>query len=164
MSIHEGILKEIELETKKTSAILAGFTDEDLDWKPHSKSMSVKELTSHVVELHNWVGLALTKDRFDFHKDYAKPTAVTIADIIAVLDACYQQNRAAIEAWSEEELMQSWTLAAGDHIIATMPRLAAYRYMIQNHLIHHRGQLSLYLRLLDRPVPGIYGPSADEKQ
>ncbi len=164
MSIHQSLLKEIKIETEKTRAILSRLSDEHLDWKPHHKSMSVKELASHVVELHNWVGLALVKEKFDFHVDYQRPAESTIAGIRQVLEDGYQRNVDAVESLSEEQLLEGWTLAAGDHVIASMPRLGAYRFMISNHLIHHRGQLSLYLRLLDLPVPGIYGPSADESQ
>lgn len=164
MSIKRRLLVELDRETQQTRRVLENLTDEHLDWRPHPKSMSVKELAGHIVELHNWVAVALPKAAFDFKEDYQAVTATSIQEIIDLLDAGYPLNKEAIETASDESWFEKWTLKAGDWEIATLPRAGAIRFIVTNHLIHHRGQLTVYLRLLDVPVPGLYGPSADEKQ
>lgn len=163
MSIKEGFIKEIEIETKKTKQIIESFKDEHLDYSPHAKSMTVKDLASHVVELHNWIHQAATKDAFDFHVDYQKSQDNTVQEILNTLNNGLDLNKKAIESFTDEDWTKNWSLKAGDHVIATLPRVAAMRYILLNHMIHHRGQLTVYLRLLNLPVPGIYGPSADDK-
>ncbi len=164
MNYSEIIATEIKVETGNTKRIISAFKDEHLDWRPHAKSMTVGELAAHVVELHNWMELALQKERFDFHTDYRPLKCTSIADLMQILDEKLKSNLAVIASLTDENWQSSWTLAAGEHVIHSSNKVNAARFIIQNHLIHHRGQLSLYLRLLDLPVPGIYGPSADEKQ
>lgn len=163
MSIAEGFLREIDNETKKTHQIIAQFKDEHLDYRPHAKSMTVKELSSHVIELHNWIHQATTKEVFDFHVDYKRSEDQSVEQILQTLEKGLESNKKAIESFQDEDWMKTWSLKAGDHTIASLPRIAALRYILLNHLIHHRGQLTVYLRMLDLPVPGIYGPSADDK-
>lgn len=162
MSTSKGFLFELERETAGTRRILEGLKDEHLSWKPHPKSKSVGELANHIVELHNWVSGALQQDDFDFHQDYLPLQKTSIAEIRTALEEGYQQNIAAISAFSEEDWSKKWTMRAGEAIVAQMPKIGTLRFVINNHLIHHRGQMSVYLRLLDIRVPGIYGPSADE--
>lgn len=163
MSIQKALLAELTREKDNTLRILQNLRNEDFGWKPHEKSMSLGELANHIVELHNWVSFVLTKDVFDFHVDY-KPSNLTAVDqLIEVLIADFNKNKQLIEAMDESIVFDKWTLQAGDHIIAEMPKTAALRFIVTNHLIHHRGQLTVYMRLLDIPVPGIYGPSADDK-
>lgn len=154
---------EVERETENTRKMLSRIEAHHFMWKPHDKSMSLGALAAHIVELHNWVGLVLTKGVFDFHTDFKPIEASSTQELLAILDNGYQQNLNLINTLTDEQWMQTWTLKAGDHIITNLPKIRAMRFIVQNHLIHHRGQLSVYLRLLDIPVPGIYGPSADEK-
>lgn len=163
MALKHSLLIELEQETEKTQRMLASLTDEHWAYKPHPKSATLGELASHIVELHNWVAGALTKDSFDFHMDYTPSTATSIAELKTVLVEGYDDNKRSIEESSEEDWQREWTLKAGETVIAKMPRAGAIRFIINSHLIHHRGQLTVYLRLLDLPVPGLYGPSADEK-
>lgn len=163
MSIKEGLLVEIELETNNTGRILNRLSDGHWNYKPHEKSMSLGELASHVVELHNWVNLAASKDVFDFQKDYKPRTAATIKELKTELEEGLRKNKEFVSNQPDEFWLTGWKLTAGDHIIAEMPKLGALRFIIHNHLIHHRGQLTVYMRLLDLTLPGIYGPSADEK-
>lgn len=163
MSLKQAYLLEIERETANTRRMLAGIKDEHLAYQPHPKSMNLGDLAAHVVELHNWVNLVLSRDKFNFHTDYQRPVYTTAQDIQNSLDEQEKSNIAQIESMSDEDWMSMWSLVAGEHVIASMPKVGAMRYIIQNHLIHHRGQLSVYLRLNDIPVPGIYGPSADEQ-
>jgi len=163
MSIQKALQIELEREKDNTLRILKNLRNEDFDWKPHEKSMTLGQLTNHIVELHNWVELALTKDVFDFHTDYVSSTLTTVDELIERLNNGFERNKQIIESMDEKIVFDQWTLKAGDHIIAQMPKTAALRFIVTNHLIHHRGQLTVYMRLLDIPVPGIYGPSADDK-
>lgn len=163
MNINKHLLIEVERETASTRQLLERLKDEHLSYKPHEKSMSLGELASHIVELHNWVKLALAVDTFDFHTMYKPLKATSVQEISDALEDGYNDNMVAIEEITEEDWLRTWTLQAGSHVIASVPKLGAYRFIIQNHLIHHRGQLTVYMRMLDIPLPGLYGPSADEK-
>ncbi len=164
MALKDSLLIELERETENTRRILERLTDTHWDYKPHPKSASLGELASHIVELHNWVAEALPKDVFDFKVDYAPPAANSVAALRTALDEGYERNKQSIEATADADWGGQWTLKAGDFVIAQVPRAGAIRFIINSHLIHHRGQLTVYLRLLDIPVPGLYGPSADDKQ
>lgn len=163
MSIREGFKIEVERETANTKKMIERLSDEHLDFRPHPKSMSVKELANHIVEMHAWLHKAIDKNKFDFQTDYHPNDKETVAEMLAQLDADLEANLVQLDTISDEDWMTEWALTAGEHEIMKMPKIGAMRFIIQNHLIHHRGQLSVYLRLLDIPVPGIYGPSADEK-
>lgn len=162
MSIKEGFLVELERETKNTERIIKRLKDEDLAYRPHEKSMSLGELINHIVELHNWVSEALTKDDFNFQTDYIPLKYNTVEEIKNSLEEGYKKNVETIKSFGDEEWFKTWTMRSGDHVIAQVPKLGALRFILNNHLIHHRGQLTVYLRLLNIPVPGLYGPSADE--
>jgi len=162
MSIQKSFLIELERETNNTSRILEQITDDHLDWRPHEKSRSLGELASHIVELHNWVSRAIPKDIFDIRTDYQPLKINSIAELKDILNNGFILNKETIAQLSEVNWLQEWVLKSGDLELARLPRAGAIRYIISNHLIHHRGQLTVYLRLLDIPVPGLYGPSADE--
>lgn len=162
MGIKQSLLLELRKETGNTRRIVERLQDEHLDWRPHCKSMTLGELAAHVVELHNWVSKALTKDVFDFKSDFIPFRPTSVAEISAVLESGYLLNKASIEESTDDAWLVEWTLKAGDWVIAQLPKSEAIRFIVNNHLIHHRGQLTVYLRLLDIPVPGLYGPSADE--
>lgn len=163
MNMNKGILIEVDRETGNTKRLLERLNDEHLSYKPHPKSMSLGELASHIVELHNWVQKALPFDAFDFHTMYQPLKVSTVTDLIGILDDGLEQNKVTIENLSDNDWQQIWTLKAGDYVIASIPKAAAYRYILLNHIVHHRGQLTVYMRMLDIPLPGLYGPSADEK-
>ncbi|MEJ5054088.1 DinB family protein [Sphingobacterium sp. MYb382] len=162
MSIKHSLLIELERETKNTARILERLSDEHLTWKPHVKSMSVKALANHIVNLHRWVQHVLAKPVFDLHVDFRPEIATSVEGLLTNLEASYVANKQLIEASTEEIWLEHWTMSAGEHEIVTLPKVGAMRYIVTNHLIHHRGQLTVYLRLLDIPVPGLYGPSADD--
>lgn len=163
MDINKTFLIELERETASTRQLLERLQDEHFSYRPHPKSMTLGELASHVVELHNWVKVALSVEVFDFHTMHKPLAAQSTNELIEILNAGYDGNVAVIAGMTEEGWKEMWTLQAGSHIIAQVPRLGAFRFIIQNHLIHHRGQLTVYMRMLDIPLPGLYGPSADEK-
>jgi len=163
MSIKKALLIELEREKDNTRRIIANLSDEQFSYKPHEKSMTLGELANHIVELHNWVDFVVTKDIFDFHVDYKPATSTTVSELLSILDEGFVKNKNIIEAMDENLMFDNWALKAGDHVIAEMHKAAAIRFIVINHLIHHRGQLTVYMRLLNIPVPGIYGPSADDK-
>lgn len=163
MSIKTALLIELEREKDNTLRILNNLQDDKFAYKPHQKSMSLGELANHIVELHNWVELALTRDVFNFHTDYKPLGCSTVAELKEVLEWGFLRNKEIIENYNEADYFTDWTLKAGDHVVVSLPKAGALRFIINNHLIHHRGQLTVYMRLLDIPVPGIYGPSADDK-
>ncbi len=163
MSIKDGILVEIERETQNTRRILEKLSNEHWNYKPHEKSMTLGDLASHIVDLHNWTHFATSKDAIDFHIDYNPPKTTNVEELKISLESGLQKNKDFVNSQSDEFWLTNWTLKAGEHIIAEMPKLGAHRFIITNHLIHHRGQLTVYMRLLNIPLPGIYGPTADEK-
>lgn len=162
MALKNSLLIELERETGNTKRILERLTDEHWDYKPHPKSMSLGQLATHIVELHNWVSGALTKAVYDFKVDHQRVEVAGVDELKALLESGYERNKAAIEELTDADWQSEWTLQAGDWVIAKMPRAGAIRFIVNSHLIHHRGQLTVYLRLLDIPVPGLYGPSGDE--
>ena len=164
MSIKEGFLVELERETNNTRRILDRLKDEDLSFRPHEKSMSLGSLAGHIVDLHNWISDALTKNDFNLATDFKPLKPTRVSELKEALDEGYKRNEKTIDTFPEEEWFTNWTMRVDNYVIAEMPKLAALRFVINNHLIHHRGQLTVYLRLLDIPVPGMYGPSADEKK
>lgn len=163
MSIQKALLIELEREKDNTLRILNALPNEQFGWKPHEKSMSLGELANHIVELHNWVAFVFNQETFDFKTDYVPSTLATKEELIAVLEQGFETNKKVIDNLDEANYFSTWTLKAGDHVIAALPKAGAIRFIVTNHLVHHRGQLSVYLRLLNVPVPGIYGPSADER-
>lgn len=162
MGLKEALLIEVERETEHSRKMISRIEDAHLAFKPHEKSMSMGALATHIIELHSWVAQILTKDELDFHNGYV-PFRPTVAnELLERLNEGYEQNIARLKEANDTDWEQTWSLKAGAHTIVSMPKKAAIRYIVQNHLIHHRGQLSVYLRLNDIPVPGMYGPSADE--
>lgn len=156
-------LIELEKETDNTLRILDRIPNDQLGYRPHPKSMTLGKLAAHVVELHNWISQAITLDVFDFHLHYKPLVFTTIEDLKKITTDGYAKNKETITQLTEEDWTKEWVFRAGDHEIARLPKAGAMRFIVTNHLIHHRGQLSVYLRLLDIPVPGLYGPSADER-
>ena len=163
MSIQKALLIELQREKENTVRMLQALPNEQFAWKPHEKSMTAGELANHIVELHNWVALVFTQSELDFKTQYVPSVLQTKEELIAVLEKGYEENKAIIGGLEEENYFSTWTLRAGEHVIVSLPKAGAIRFIVNNHLIHHRGQLSVYLRLLNVPVPGIYGPSADER-
>lgn len=163
MSIKDGILIENKREIQNTRRMIERLNDEHANWKPHDKSMTALNLAKHVVELHVWLSEALAKDSLDFKTDYKPLVANNFGEVLEILNKAEKDNEDFINQQSENFWLQDYVIKSGDHIISKSPRIGALRYFLNNHLIHHRGQLSVYLRLLDIPVPGVYGPSADEK-
>jgi len=166
MKISEALLPEYDQETANTRRTLERVPDDKLDWKPHPKSFSMGSLATHVCGLTGWTVDIVEKDSFDVapvgQPPYKDEPVKSQKELLERFDKNSKAARAAIAGASDEQFMQSWSLLAGGKTLFSMPRIACIRSFVMNHLIHHRAQLGVYLRLNDIPVPAIYGPTADE--
>ena len=155
---------DLDRELEATRRVLERVPDGQFDWKPHGKSMSLGQIAGHVAELPSFARMILELDEYDFASGQWKPAKpATTAEVLALFDETSAKLRAAVAAAGDESLAGTWTLRHGAHVIVTGNRAALARTMGINHILHHRSQLGVYLRLLDVPVPGLYGPSADER-
>lgn len=163
MALNQALIGEFNHETRNTRRILERIQAEQFNWQPNPKSMTLKKLATHIADLPRWINIALDQSALDFstHKQ-VQPDIQTVADLIAYFDTVRDKALTALEQATDEQLQALFTLSNAGHVLFTMPKIAVMRYMVFNHIVHHRGQLSVYLRLLDIPVPGLYGPSADE--
>ena len=164
--VSESLLPEFDNEMANTRKTLERVPHDKFGWKPHEKSMAMGGLATHISNLPTWAVYAIDQDSLDLAPE-GKPLppaelAKSEADLLALFDMNATKARAAIAGASDEELFKSWTLMSNGNKILTMPKVAVLRNFVMNHMIHHRAQLGVYLRLNDIPVPSIYGPSADE--
>lgn len=157
------MLPEFDQEMANTRKALERLPHGALDFRPHEKSWTLRELAGHVANIPEWAHVTLATTELDFAQPFERPKIDTAEDILALFDRESAQARSALEAAGAADMEVPWTLRAADEIIFTMPRGAVLRTFVMNHLIHHRAQLTVYLRLLDVPVPGMYGPSADDQ-
>jgi uncharacterized damage-inducible protein DinB len=136
--------------------------DDKFGWKPHAKSMTIKTLATHIAELPTWITMVFTTSELDFKANPYKQVDVnTTPDLMAYFEKALEDGRVHLQQAREEQLADTWVLRSGDHIISSSSKLDVLR-MVYSQIIHHRAQLGVYLRLLDVPIPGSYGPSADE--
>lgn len=164
--IATSLLPEFDLEMANTRKVLERVPEADFAWKPHAKSFSMGELAGHVASIPGWMTSTLVDDAFDVSPGGVPasfPKAASAKEAVAMFDEGVPVARAALEAASDAAFLESWSLLASGEPLFTMPRVAVVRSFVMNHLIHHRAQLSVYLRLRDVPVPALYGPSADEQ-
>jgi uncharacterized damage-inducible protein DinB len=165
MAIAAALLPEFDHEMANTRKTLERIPEDKWGWKPHEKSMTLGRLTGHLAELPSWAVEAINKEFVDIAPGEHRGQAMVASSQQQALDA-FDKNvvaaRAALAGASDEHLLKPWTLRAGEKTILTLPRIAVVRAMVMNHMIHHRAQLGVYLRLNDIAVPAIYGPSADE--
>ena len=154
--------KELEQEAQTTRKMLALVPNDKYDWQPHAKSMTMGRLASHVAELPGWVEMALTTEELDFANNPYEPEKITnTQDLLAYFEKCLEAGRAQLALAQPAQLGQPWTLREGQQVYSTSTKGEVIR-MAFSQIIHHRAQLGVYLRLLDIPIPGSYGPSADE--
>ena len=165
MAMNQGLLMEFEHEMVGTRKTLERVPFDKADWRPHPRSWPLASLATHVARLPGWAKETLTQDELDMatgSQDW-KQIAGSHAELMALFEKSVTAGRAAIEGTSDAAFMQPWSLKSGANVIFTMPKIAVLRGFVLSHLIHHRAQLGVYLRLLDVPVPALYGPSADEQ-
>jgi uncharacterized damage-inducible protein DinB len=162
MDVIQLLLKEMEQEAQITRKMLERVPDDKWDWKPHEKSMSMKNLTVHIAELPGWVSMGLATSELDFAIMDYKPTEVnSTSELLQVFEKSLEKGKTALQNAKEEDLLPTWTMRSGDKIHNVMTKYEVIRHSF-NQTIHHRAQLGVYLRLLNIPIPGTYGPSADE--
>ena len=162
MSQIQIFLKEMDQEAEITRKMLALVPNDKYDWKPHRKSMAIKSLATHIAELPTWVSMTLHTSELDFATSPYKPVDISkTTDLLAYFEKSLAEGRSDLEKANEEELSKNWVLRNGDEIYSSSSKGEVIR-MTYNQIVHHRAQLGVYLRLLDIPIPGSYGPSADE--
>ena len=164
MNLGQMLAAELEQEAVATRKMLERVPEGIFDWRPHEKSMTLGRLATHVAEIAHWTKITVVQDELDFAKfDYKPATAANAAELVETFDKTVGEAKEVLRNCSDKEIMRSWTLRNGEQIYFTLPKMAVVRSMVLSHLIHHRGQLSVYLRLHNVPLPSVYGPTADEQ-
>ncbi|HYC28027.1 MAG TPA: DinB family protein [Chitinophagaceae bacterium] len=162
MSLIQIFLKELEQESKTTRKMLERVPNDKYDWKPHEKSMNIRSLATHIAELPTWVSMTLNTDELDFETAPYNPKAInSTKELVEYFEESFANGKERLEKATEEELSQNWTLRSGATIYSVSSKAEVIRMAI-SQIIHHRAQLGVFLRLLNVPIPGSYGPSADE--
>ena len=162
MSLIELLLVELDREAVTTRKMLERVPDEKFDWAPHPKSMNLKRLATHVAELPGWAAMAIETDELDFANNPYKPVEIkNTGELLKYFDDEYRKGRASLESADESKFNNTWTLRNGDQVYSKESKYDVIR-MSFSQTIHHRAQLGVFLRLLEVPIPGSYGPSADE--
>jgi len=162
MILIKNFLKELENEALITKKMLSRIPDDKFGWKPHVKSMDIKTLATHIAELPSWIGMTLNTDGLDFAVHPYSPTDVNkTSALLELLETSLADARTNLAKAKDEDLIPDWTLRTGDliHVVSSKEDMIR---MTLSQIIHHRAQLGVYLRLLNIPIPGTYGPSADE--
>lgn len=168
MTIGQSMIPEFDEEMKNTRKVLERVPDEKWNWKPHEKSGTLGWLAIHVATIPEWIPMVIKTEELDYAPvggpAYEGPKIANRKELLAAFDKGSAEAREALSKVSDEDIAKGWKLLAGGQEIFTMPRVACIRSMCTNHLIHHRAQLTVYFRLVNVAVPGLYGPSADEAQ
>jgi uncharacterized damage-inducible protein DinB len=165
--IRDALLPEFDQEMANTRKVLDRCPEDKYGWKPHPKSFGMAALATHIANMTGWAVDVIEKDSFDIAPvgapPYKEEPATSRQELLGAFDKNASAARAALAGASDEDLGKTWSLLAGGQTLFSMPRIACIRSFVMNHTIHHRAQLTVYLRLNDVPVPAIYGPSADEQ-
>jgi uncharacterized damage-inducible protein DinB len=161
-TITQMLLKEMDQEAETTRKMLACVPDDKYDWKPHEKSMTIRRLATHIADIPSWVEMAICDDELDFaNTTHQEPVINNTGELLNYLEESIAKGRTALTNIKHEQYGQQWTMRSGEQIYAVYSKGEVIR-MAYNQITHHRAQLGVYLRLLDIPIPGSYGPSADE--
>ena len=165
MAIIDALLPEFDREMGLTRRALERVPDGQFDWRPHPTSVTLGRLAEHLTEMPQWAMMTMTQDGIEMTTqrppEYVRPA--TRAAVLAQFDTYLKAGRPTVVARTDAEFAAPWTLRAGGKEVFTMPKVAVMRNFVLNHMIHHRGQFTVYLRMLGIPVPSIYGPSGDEQ-
>jgi uncharacterized damage-inducible protein DinB len=163
MRIVDSLFMEIDQETATTRRVLERVPEDKLGWKPHEKSMSLGQLAQHIATIPGLIARILSGDGLDLDQaNFNQPAIESTAELVRALDESVSTAKDVLNGFDDDRAMGAWKLSKGGKELFAAPRIAVARSIMLNHWYHHRGQLSVYLRLLDVPVPSIYGPSADE--
>ena len=164
MAYKDALIAELKYESELTRKMLERVPLEKSEWKPHEKSFKLGRLATHVAEIPHWISRIINIDDWDFMvQGFSGQVAQSKEELMQIFQDKLNKAIADLETMSDEDFNKTWIVRNGDQMRREMPKKIAIRGWGYSHLIHHRGQLSVYLRLLDVPVPGMYGPSADEK-
>jgi uncharacterized damage-inducible protein DinB len=165
--ISQSLLPEFDMEMANTRRLLERVPEARGAFAPHPKSMTLSRLAGHVAEMPQWAAMTLGPSEFDMRPDGAAAfkayELTSTADALAFFDLHASQARALLAAATDAVMMSPWSLKDNGKTVMTLPRIAVMRSFVMNHMIHHRAQLGVYLRMNDIPIPGLYGPSADEQ-
>jgi uncharacterized damage-inducible protein DinB len=164
MTIPELFLQEFDVEMPGTRKLLERVPEASFSWKPHEKSMTLGRLASHLADLPARCATIITTEELVRQPGFTPWSAASTADLLDHFDAATTAARAALAGLRDDQLTAMWTLKMGDRVLTSLPRVMALRRVFMNHIIHHRAQLGVFLRLLDVPIPGIYGASADDQR
>ena len=164
MPLADALLPEFDHETGVTRRLLERVPDGHFEWSPHQKSMTLGKLATHVAEVLTWLPETVHKSEinWDSTAPYVPKSCATRADVLTFFDESRDAARRALAGASDAELVQPWSFKKDGQVVFSQPRIGVIRGMVMNHMVHHRAQLSVYLRLKDVPLPAMYGPSADE--
>lgn len=162
MTISQTLLPEFDEEMKNTRKLLECVPDGNFDYKPHPKSMTLGQLATHVAQMSSWAATTLDVELLEFGSDFKPPLANTRAELLQMFDSGVTDARQKISKAIDADWQKTWTLKFNGQTILSMPRIGVMRSTVMNHMIHHRAQLGVYLRLNNVAIPGMYGPSADE--
>ena len=162
MAIADALIGELEQEAATTRRVLERVPADKLSWKPHEKSMSLGQLALHVAQVPGFVATMAVQNPGALPENFEQASAESVDGVLTALTDSLAQAKEILQGFDDAAMMETWSLTAGDRTLMSMPRVGLLRAIMLNHWYHHRGQLSVYLRLLDVPVPSIYGPSADE--
>lgn len=164
MPLNQFLLQELEQESINTRKMLQRVPEEHFGWKPHEKSNTLGRLASHVAEITHWISRALSGDEYDLAEANFKPAnAATSSELMQIFEDKLAKAKEDLQTAGDDVFTQKWKLRHGEQVMFELPKIAVIRSVALNHIIHHRAQLSVYLRLLNIPVPGMYGPTADER-
>jgi uncharacterized damage-inducible protein DinB len=163
MALVDHLLPEFDHEMATTRTLLERVPEDRLSWKPHSKSFSLGQLAQHVANIPFWGQITLEQSELDLAVNPPMAALDSRAAILKLFEDRVAGTRKALLGKTDAELMAPWSLKQGDHTVFTMPKATVWRSFVMNHIVHHRGQLSVYLRQQDVPLPSFYGPSADEQ-
>jgi len=162
MKMIDGLLAELEQEAETTRRVLERIPQAHLSWRPHPKSMSLGQLALHVATVPGSVAELAARDTIPEPPAFVQPEAASAAELVPTLQESVARARSALGGFDDARMGETWRLQSGGQEILAMPRAAVVRTIMLNHWYHHRGQLLVYLRLLNQSVPSVYGPTADE--
>ncbi|MCA9429457.1 MAG: DinB family protein [Candidatus Omnitrophica bacterium] len=163
MNLIDPFIQEFEMETANTRKVLERVPEDRFSYRPHEKSYTMCELASHIANSLEWTRETVDKDVFEMDPEQYKPfIAESNADLLETFDKNVAMAKEKLATCSNESLLTMWQMKVGGKVALEMPRMAVLRFFILNHMIHHRGQLDVYLRMNDVPLPQVYGPTADE--
>jgi uncharacterized damage-inducible protein DinB len=162
MNLRESLLPEFDHEMTMTRVVLERLPEAAFEWRPHPRSYTLGGLATHLAQIPHWGTSILTRDFYDLAGSTTRDPLTSLERVIDTFDGHVREVRGALVALTDGQLLQPWALRRAEHIVMSMPRVSALRGFVVRHLVHHRGQMTVYLRMNGVPLPPLYGPTADE--